>query len=66
MQYLGKTVRLSAMFLRNTGQVCGDEPLKKGVVVAQAEVAEGKYLLEIDDAAFGRWKALSTNIEVCL
>jgi hypothetical protein len=64
MSYIGKVVRLSSDFLRNTGQVVGDGPLKIGVVVSEKHIQENRFLLVVDDAAFGIWKALSSNVEV--
>jgi hypothetical protein len=62
--YLGQVVRLSKTFLQNTGQFYGDEPLKQGVVVAESKVSERLCMVTVNDAAFGNWKALTSNIEV--
>lgn len=64
MSLLGKEVRFTAQFLRDTGQHVGDWPLKRGTVVRELPLPEGKSLVTVDDAAFGEWKAHSANVEV--
>lgn len=64
MSLLGKEVRFTAQFLRDTGQHVGDWPLKRGIVVKELPLSEGKSLVTVNDAAFGEWKAHSANVEV--
>lgn len=64
MSLLGKEVRFTAQFLRDTGQHIGDWPLKRGTVVRELPLDGGNSLVTVDDAAFGEWKAHSANIEL--
>lgn len=64
MSMIGKEVRFTARFLRDTGQHVGDWPLKRGTVVRELKLAEDKFLVTVDDAAFGQWKAHSSNVEL--
>lgn len=63
MTYIGRQVVLSQTFLTSTGQIVGDAPLKRGTVVFETQISPTVFLLTVDDAAFGRWKVLSTNVE---
>ncbi|MDK8465919.1 hypothetical protein [Marinobacter sp. SS13-12] len=64
MSFRGKEVRFTKRFLRDTGQVVGDMPLKRGTVIRELPLEGGKFLLTIEDAAFGEWKSHSSNVEV--
>ena len=64
MSMIGKEVQFSSRFLRDTGQQTGDFPLKRGTVIRELALADDKFLVTVDDAAFGEWKAHSSNLEV--
>lgn len=63
---VGDTVRLSATFLRNTGQFYGDSTLMEGGIIEITPINDRAFLVTVDDAAFGTWKALDTNLELVL
>jgi hypothetical protein len=64
MSMMGKEVRFTAQFLRDTGQHVGDWPLKRGTVARELRLANDTFLVTVDDAVFGQWKAHSSNVEV--
>ena len=62
--YLNKTVKLSERFLSHNAKISQDGDLKEGIVVDEKRIGNNRFILTVDDAEFGEWKAISTNVDI--